>query len=193
MFAQGRIGGGGKSDSVGALAGVLGIEADGEIKKGDMDKKFSQHGFGAHFAEVAVNMDTGETRVRRMLGVFAAGRILNEKTARSQAMGGMIWGVGAALHEDFVVDKRFGEFVNHDLAGYHVPAHADIPAIEVVFLPEVDDKANPLNTKGVGELGIFGAGAAVADAIYYACGVRVREYPLTLAKVLAGLEKAGAT
>lgn len=128
---------------------------------------------------------------RRMLGVFAAGRILNEKTARSQAMGGMIWGVGvgAALHEDTVVDKRFGEFVNHDLAEYHVPAHADIPAIEVVFLPEVDDKANPLKIKGVGELGICGAGAAVANAIYNACGVRVRDYPLTLDKVLAGLEK----
>ena len=192
-FAQGHISGAGKSDSIGALAGVLGMEAGGEIKKGDMDKKFSQHGFGAHFAEVAVNMDTGETRVRRMLGVFAAGRILNEKTARSQALGGMIWGVGAALHEDTVVDKRFGEFVNHDLAEYHVPAHADIPAIEVVFLPEVDDKANPLKIKGVGELGICGAGAAVANAVYNACGVRVREYPLTLDKVLAGLEKAGAT
>ena len=113
------------------------------IKPGAMAKQFSQQGYGAHFAEVAVNMDTGEIRLRRMLGVFAAGRILNEKTAKSQALGAMIWGVGSALHEDAVVDKRTGHFVNHDLAEYHVPAHADIPAIEVQFLSEVDDKTNP--------------------------------------------------
>ena len=105
-----------------------------------------------------------------MLGVFAAGRILNAKTARSQVLGGMIWGVGAALTEDGVVDPRHGHFVNHDLAEYHVPVHADIPAIDAVFLPEVDDKANPLKIKGIGELGISGAGAAVANAVFNACG-----------------------
>jgi xanthine dehydrogenase YagR molybdenum-binding subunit len=119
--------------------------------------------------------------------VFAAGRILNEKTARSQAIGAMIWGVGSALHEEAVVDPRHGFFVNHDIAEYHVPVHADIPAIDAFFLPEVDDKGNPLKIKGVGELGISGAGAAVANAVFNATGVRIRDYPLTLDKVLAGL------
>jgi xanthine dehydrogenase YagR molybdenum-binding subunit len=153
-----------------------------------MAKKTSQQAYGAHFAEVSVDMDTGEVRLLRMLGVFAAGRILNMKTALSQAVGGMIWGVGSALTEEAVVDARYGFFVNHDLAEYHVPAHADIPAIEAVFLPEFDDKTNPLKIKGVGELGICGAGAALANAIYNACGVRLRDYPMTLDKVLAGLE-----
>jgi xanthine dehydrogenase YagR molybdenum-binding subunit len=191
-FADGRISGGGKSDSLGSLAGTLGLEASGEIKPGDMAKQFSQQAYGAHFAEVAVDMDTGEIRLRRMLGVFAAGRILNDKTARSQAIGAMIWGVGSALHEEAAIDPRHGYFVNHDLAEYHVPAHADIPAIDAWFLPEVDDKTNPLKIKGVGELGICGAGAAVANAVYNACGVRIREYPLTLDKVLAGLQRSNA-
>ena len=100
----------------------------------------------------------------------------------------MIRGVGAALHEHAVVDPQYGYFVNHDLAGYHVPSHADIPAIQANFLPEVDNKANPLKIKGVGELGICGAGAAIANAVYIACGVRIREFPPTLDKVLAGMK-----
>ena len=189
-FAEGRVSGGGKSETLGWLAGVLGLKASGEINNGAMAKELSQQRYGAHFAEVAVNMDTGEIRMRRMLCVFAAGRILNEKTAKSQAMGAMIWGVGSALHEDAVVDKRDGHFVNQDLAEYHVPSHADIPAIEVHFLPEVDDKTNPLKIKGVGELGVCGAGAAVANAVYNACGGRIRKFPLTLDKVIAGLDGA---
>ena len=191
VFEGGRVAGAGRSDSLGALAGTLGLEASGEIKPGAMAKQFSQQAYGAHFAEVGVNMDTGEIRLRRMLGVFAAGRILNDKTAKSQAVGAMIWGVGAALHEIAIVDPRFGCFVNHDLTSYHVPSHADIPAIEAYFLPEVDDKTNPLKIKGVGELGICGSGAAVANAVFNACGVRIRDYPLTLDKVLAGLDRAG--
>jgi len=191
LFANGRISGAGKSEQLGALAGVAGIEANGEIKPGAMATKFSQQAHGAHFAEVAVNADTGEIRLRRMLGVFAAGRILNRKTATSQATGAMIWGVGAALHEEAVIDPRHGYFVNNDLAGYHVPSHADIPAVEAHFLDEVDDKTNPLKIKGVGELGICGAGAALANAVYNACGVRVREYPITLDKVLAGMAARG--
>jgi xanthine dehydrogenase YagR molybdenum-binding subunit len=187
VFAEGQISAGGKSASLASLAGTQGIEADGEIKPGAMTKQYSQQAYGAHFAEVAVDMDSGEIRLRRMLGVFAAGRILNLKTATSQALGGMIWGVGSALHEEAVVDPRFGFFVNHDLAEYHVPVHADIPAIEAVFLPETDDKTNPLKIKGVGELGISGAGAAIANAVFNACGVRIRDYPLTLDKVIAGL------
>ena len=187
-FADGRISGGGKSAALAELAGAEGLSADGAIEPGEMKKKFSQQSYGAFFAEVAVDDESGEVRLRRMLGVFAAGRILNAKTARSQALGGMIWGVGAALTEDGVVDLRDGRFVNHDIAEYHVPAHADIPAIDAVFLPEVDDKANPLKIKGLGELGISGAGAAVANAVFNACGVRIRDFPITLDKVLAGLD-----
>ncbi len=187
-FANGSVTGAGKTETLGALAGTLGMQASGEIKPGAMTKQFSQQAYGAHFAEVGVNVDTGEIRVRRLLGVFAAGRILNEKTAKSQISGAMIWGVGTALHEDSVIDKRDGHFVNHDLAEYHVPSHADIPKIDVFFLTEVDDKTNPLKIKGAGELGICGAGAAVANAVYNATGVRVREFPITLDKVRAGLE-----
>jgi len=140
-----------------------------------------------HFAEIGVDADTGEVRLRRMLGVFTAGRILNEKTARSQAIGGMIFGVGAALEEGMILDSRFGYFVNHDLAEYHVPVHADVPDVDAIFLPELDNKSNPLKSKGVGELGICGAGASLANAIYNACGVRIRDYPITLDKLLSAL------
>ncbi len=186
-FSDGQISGSGKSVALVSLVGASGMQAEGGIKPGAMTKKFSQQSYGAHFAEVAVNIDTGEPRLRRMLGVFAAGRILNAKTARSQALGGMIFGVGAALEEDLVLDDRFGYFVNHDLAEYHVPVHADVPEVEAMFITEIDDKTNPLKSKGVGELGICGAGAAVANAIYNATGVRIRDYPLTLDKIIAKL------
>ncbi len=191
-FEGGRILGAGKSANLGTLAGSAGTDAVGQIMPGAMGKKFSQQSYGAHFAEVSVDRNTGEICLRRMVGVFAAGRILNMKTATSQATGAMIWGVGAALHEHAVIDPRYGYFVNHDLGSYHVPCHADIPAIEAHFLPEVDDKTNPLKIKGVGELGICGAGAAIANAVYNACGVRIHEYPLTVDKVIAGLEKQRA-
>jgi len=162
------------------------LQAEGKSGPGEEFQKFSQYSYGAHFAEVAVDPSTGEVRLRRMLGVFDAGRVLNAKTARSQLIGGMIWGVGSALHEDGVIDTRYGSFVNHDLAGYHVPVHADIPKVEAIVLPGFDDKSSPLGSKGVGELGICGAGAAVANAIYNACGVRVRDYPITPDKILNG-------
>src|SRR5258705_1631477 len=122
-----------------------------------------------------------------MLGVFRAGGVLNAKTARSEAIGGMVLGVGAALHEEMALDPRFGFFVNHDRAEYHVPVHADIPAIEAIFLAELDDRSNPLKSKGIGELGICGAGGSIAHAVYNACGTRVRDYPITLDKLLSGL------
>ncbi|MFC6051175.1 xanthine dehydrogenase family protein molybdopterin-binding subunit, partial [Methylobacterium hispanicum] len=188
-FQGGRAVSGNRSEALGDLAGPEGLEARGEIKPGSLKEAFSHYSFGAHFAEVGVDRDTGEVRLRRMLGVFTGGRILNAKTARSQAIGGMTFGVGAALMEDAVMDPRSGTFVNRDLAEYHVPVHADIPAIDAVFLPELDDKANPLKSKGLGELGICGAGAALANAIYNATGVRIRDYPMTLDKVMKGLEE----
>ena len=188
VFKDGRVTQGNRSVTLASLAGPGGLEATGGIKPGNMHKKFSQQSYGAHFAEVGVDADTGEVRLRRMLGVFTAGRILNAKTARSQAIGGMVFGVGAALMEAVELDPRFGMFVNNSLAEYHVPVHADITSIEAVFLPELDNKSNPLKSKGIGELGICGAGAAVANAVYNATGVRIRDYPLTLDKVLAGFE-----
>jgi xanthine dehydrogenase YagR molybdenum-binding subunit len=183
-FANGSIYSGEQSRKLTDLIGT-GMEADGEIEPGSNNKNFSQQSYGAHFAEVGIDVDTGEVRLRRMLGVFTAGRVLNAKTARSQAIGGMVFGVGAALFEAMTLDPRFGYFVNHDLAEYHVPVHADIPDFDAIFLPELDDKSNPLKSKGIGELGICGAGAAVANAIYNACGARIRDYPITLDKILA--------
>jgi len=122
-----------------------------------------------------------------MLGVFSVGRVLNAKTARSQLIGGMIWGVSAALHEEGVIDPRSGAFVNRDLGQYLVPVHADIPEIDAVVLDGFDDKANVLGAKGIGELGICGSGAAIANAVFNATGVRVRDFPITLEKVLPGL------
>ncbi len=142
-------------------------------------KTHQQSTFGSHFVEVAVDPATGEVRVRRMLAVCAAGRILNPKSARSQVIGAMNMGVGAALMEELKVDTRRGFFVNHDLAGYEVPVHADIPHQEVIFLDETDPMSSPMKAKGVGELGICGVAAAVANAIYNATGVRVRDYPIT--------------
>jgi xanthine dehydrogenase YagR molybdenum-binding subunit len=147
-------------------------------------KKYQQSTFAGHFVEVGVDSFTGETRVRRMLAVCAAGRILNPKSARSQVIGAMTMGVGAALMEELAVDTKRGFFVNHDLAGYEVPVHADIPYQEVVFLDETDPISSPMKAKGVGELGLCGVGAAVANAVYNATGVRVREYPITLDKLI---------
>jgi xanthine dehydrogenase YagR molybdenum-binding subunit len=180
----------GKLRAAGGRIPAEGLEAEGENVGMDADpnfKAYSIHTYGAHFAEVGVDVDTGEIRLRRMLGVFAAGRILNAKTARSQLIGGMTWGVSMALHEEAVIDTRTGAVVNRDLAEYLVPVHADIPAIDAVLLDGSDDTANPLGVKGVGELGNCGAGAAVANAVFNATGVRVRDFPITLDKVLPGL------
>ncbi|MEG3148302.1 xanthine dehydrogenase family protein molybdopterin-binding subunit [Sphingomonas sp. ZT3P38] len=170
-----------------ALVGDAPLIATGKISQGKNARSFSQAAHGAQFAEVAVNAVTGMVRVRRMLGVFEAGRILNARTARSQAIGGMIWGIGYALMEGAEIDQRHGQFVNHDLGEYHVPVHADVPHLDVHFIEDIDRHANPIGAKGLGELTISGAGAAVTNAIYNACGVRVREFPMTLDKLLAGL------
>ena len=175
-----------RSTPLADLAGD-GLSATGKIEPGKQEKETNQASYGAHFAEVGVNAITGEVRVRRMLGAFSAGRILNAKTARSQCLGGMTFGIGAALTEDLIHDGRTGKLVNRDLGEYHVPVNADVPQLEVIFVEERDVHANPIHAKGIGELGISGAGAAVANAVYNACGVRVRDFPLTLDKIIAGL------
>ncbi len=184
-FAGGQVRSGNRTVALAEAAKAGALSAEDVMEYGDeLQKQQQQSTFGGHFVEVAVNAYTGETRIRRMLAVCAAGRILNPKAARNQVIGGMTMGAGAALMEDLAVDKRFGFFVNHDLAGYEVPVHADIPHQEVIFLDEADPVSSPMKAKGVGELGICGVGAAVANAVYNATGVRVREYPITLDKYL---------
>lgn len=173
--------------SLGELTGGKDIVEVGSIKPGKTFKDYSQASYGAFFAEVGVHAFTGEVRVRRMTGAFGFGRVLNAKTARSQCLGGMVWGIGSALTEELAFDVRDGHLVNHDLAEYHVPVHADVPALEVILLEERDAAASPLQAKGVGELGICGAAGAVANAVYNACGVRVRSFPLTLDKIIPHL------
>ncbi|MFZ2066910.1 MAG: aldehyde oxidoreductase molybdenum-binding subunit PaoC [Xanthobacteraceae bacterium] len=186
-FADGFVRSGNRSVRLAEAAGEGGLSAEDKIEYGDLDKTYQQSTFGAHFVEVAVDAATGETRLRRMLAVCAAGRILNPKSARSQVIGAMTMGAGAALMEELAIDKGRGFFVNHDLASYEVPVHADIPHQDVIFLDETDPISSPMKAKGVGELGICGVGAAVANAIYNATGVRVRDYPITLDKLLDGL------
>ncbi len=192
QFEDGLVKLGNQSQTLGALAGRDGLWAEDRMDYGDLDKRYAQATFGAHFCEVGVDMDTAEVRVRRMGGAFAAGRILNPKSARSQVIGAMTMGVGAALMEALEVDTRFGFFVNHDMAEYLVPVHADIPEQDVLFVDELDDKSSPMKAKGVGELGICGAGAAVANAIYNATGIRLRDYPLTIDRLLLAQEPARA-
>lgn len=183
-FSEGQVRAGGRSVALADAARDGELVAEDAIEFGDLAKKFQQATFGAHFVEVGVDAYTAEVRIRRMLAVCAAGRILNPKSARSQMIGAMTMGAGAALMEELAVDHRLGFFVNHDLAGYEVPVHADIPHLEVVFLDETDPVSSPMKAKGVGELGICGVGGAVANAIYNATGVRVRDYPITLDKLL---------
>jgi xanthine dehydrogenase YagR molybdenum-binding subunit len=190
-FIDREVRAGNRAVPLAQAAGEGGLSAQDEIEYGDLAKKYQQSTFGAHFVEVGVDAATAEIRVRRMLAVCAAGRILNPKTARSQVIGAMTMGVGAALMEELVVDKRAGFFVNHDLAGYEVPVHADIPHQEMFFLDETDPMSSPMKAKGVAELGICGVAAAVANAVYNATGVRVRDYPITLDKLLEQMPDVG--
>ncbi|MBB3746974.1 xanthine dehydrogenase YagR molybdenum-binding subunit [Rhizobium sp. BK591] len=167
------------------------LVAEDTITFGDFKKSMVLATFGAHFVEVGVHIGTGEVRVRRMLAVCDAGRILNPTTARSQVIGGMTMGIGAALSEELATDLGRGYFVNHDLAGYEVAVHADVPHQEVIFLDTTDASSTPLKAKGVGELGICGVAAAIANAAYNATGIRVRDYPITLDRMIDRLPAVG--
>jgi xanthine dehydrogenase YagR molybdenum-binding subunit len=161
-----------------------GLEATAEMPANPYTKQVSMYSFGAQFAEVRVHEETGEVHVPRLLGVFDAGRIINPKTARSQLLGGMTWGLSMALHEHSVIDPRFGHVVNQDLAGYHIAANADVGSVEVHWMDEPDMYFNPMGAKGIGELGIVGTAAAIANAVHHATGIRVRDLPITLDKLL---------
>ena len=161
-----------------------GAEAEAEMPENPDTERFAIHSFGAQFAEVHVHADTGEIRVPRMLGVFSVGRIINPRTARSQLIGGMTMGLSMALHEHSVVDPRFGHVVNHDFAEYHIAANADVKDIEAIWLDEYDPHANPMGSRGIGEIGIVGAAAAIANAVFHATGRRVRSLPITLDQLL---------
>ncbi|MEU8231590.1 xanthine dehydrogenase family protein molybdopterin-binding subunit [Actinoplanes sp. NPDC048967] len=152
-----------------------------EVQQQEKDGK---HAYGAHFAEVRVDADTGEVRVSRLFGMYAVGRVLNPRTARSQFIGGMTMGLGMALHEEGVLDPAMGDWVNHDLAEYHVPVHADIESVEAAWLSEDDRAVNPMGSKGIGEIGIVGSPAAIVNAVRHATGIRVRDLPVRLDKLL---------
>lgn len=147
-------------------------------------RKYSLYAFGAHFIEVQVDPDFGTVRVTRYVGAFSAGRIVNPKTAHSQLVGGIIWGIGMALMEQTIGDPVTGQIVNANLGDYHIPVNADIPPIDAFFVEEHDPFINPLGVKGVGELGLIGSAAAIANAVYHATGKRIRELPITLEKLL---------
>jgi xanthine dehydrogenase YagR molybdenum-binding subunit len=157
-----------------------GAEATGDTGESPDAGRYAMYAFGAQFAEVRVDADTGEVRVPRLVGVFAAGRIINPKTARSQLRGGMTMGLSMALHEQSHMDAQIGQVANHDLAEYHIAAHADVQDLDVSWIDEDDPHVNPMGSKGIGEIGIVGTAAAVANAAHNATGVRVRDLPVTL-------------
>jgi xanthine dehydrogenase YagR molybdenum-binding subunit len=184
VFEDGKVRSGNRTVALAEAAGEGGLVGEDLMEWGDLTKTHQQSTFGGHFVEVGVDVATGETRIRRMLAVCAAGRILNPITARSQVIGAMTMGAGGALSEELAVDTRHGFFVNHDLAGYEVPVHADIPHQEVIFMDETDPYSSPMKAKGIGELGLCGVSAAIANAVYNATGIRVRNYPVTLDKLI---------
>jgi xanthine dehydrogenase YagR molybdenum-binding subunit len=166
------------------IGNVETIEAEGSAKPGPNRDQYATYAHSAIFAEVKIDIDLGTIRVPRLVTAVAGGRIINPKTARSQILGGMVWGIGTALEEESVLDHAFGRFVNHNLAEYHVPVNADVHDIDVIFVQEQDEVVNPLGAKGLGEIGVVGVAAAIANAVFHATGKRVRELPITLDKLL---------
>ena len=171
-------------DDYGGVVPADGLEAHGEAGENPEAKTLSMHAFGAQFAEVRVDADTGEVRVPRMVGVFAVGRMINAKTGRSQLLGGMAMGLSMALHEETVLDPRFGHYANHDFAEYHIATNADVGNIDVSWIDEHDPHVNPMGAKGIGEVGITGTAAAIANAVHHATGIHVRDLPIRLDKLL---------
>jgi xanthine dehydrogenase YagR molybdenum-binding subunit len=163
---------------------LRGVDASYACKEMEARKHYATRSFGAHFVEVRVDAELGEVRVSRVVSAFAAGRILNAKTARSQYLGGIVWGIGMGLHEQTVYDERLGRVMNADLAEYHVPVNLDVPAIDIIFVDEQDPHVNEIGVKGIGEIGITGVAAALANAVFHATGKRVRDLPITLDKLL---------
>ncbi|WP_329391062.1 xanthine dehydrogenase family protein molybdopterin-binding subunit [Streptomyces sp. NBC_01716] len=175
-------------DEVGGTVPSEGLSASADTTEDvAAGTEFARHAYGAHFAEVQVDTDTAEIRVRRMLGVYAAGRILNPRTARSQFIGGMTMGLGMALMEGATIDPVAGDFVERDLASYHVPAHADVRSLEAYWIEEDDRHLNPMGSKGIGEIGIVGTAAAIGNAVRHATGVRLRELPMLPDRLLPHL------
>lgn len=165
-----------------------GTEVEAVTPENPDTQRFAMHAYGAHFAEVHVHADTGEIRVPRMLGVYAAGRIINARTARSQFIGGMNMGLSMALHEVSVLDPQFGHVVNHDFAEYHIATHADARSIDAIWLDEDDPYVNPMGSKGIGEIGNVGSAAAIANATFHATAIRIRDLPITPDKLVLGGE-----
>ncbi|WP_337266907.1 xanthine dehydrogenase family protein molybdopterin-binding subunit [Oryzifoliimicrobium ureilyticus] len=162
------------------------IEKTGKVEPDeDLMKRYSSYTHSAVFVEVKVDEQLGVTRVTRVVSAIAAGRILNPQTARSQILGGVVMGIGMALHEEGMIDHRIGKIMNHNLAEYHIPAHADIDDIEVIFVEEEDQLTSPIGVKGLGEIGIVGVAAAVSNAIFHATGNRIRSFPITIDKILS--------
>ncbi len=168
-----------------ARSGAAALEADGAAKPGEEKQHYSMHSFGAVFAEVHVDPDLGIVRVPRIVARYDVGRLLNSKTGRSQLLGGVVMGVGMALMEESILDGRYGRIVNANLAEYHVPTNADIGLIDVGVVDDTDPYIDPLGARGIGEIGITGVAAAVANAVYHATAIRVRDLPITLDKLLA--------
>jgi xanthine dehydrogenase YagR molybdenum-binding subunit len=164
------------------------IEGRAEAKPGDEAQQYSMHAFGALFVEVRVDPELGTIRVSRVVGAYGAGRVLNPKTARSQLIGGITYGMGMALMEHTITDSRNGRYLNADLAEYHIPVNADVPPMEICFVQESDLHVDPIGAKGIGEIGMTGVAAAIANAVYHATGVRVRDLPITLDKLLVALD-----
>lgn len=181
---EGKVLADGKRIELADLIGADGLSSEGAVDPDNHAKGTADYSYGVQFAEAEVDADTGEIRVRRLLGIFEAGRILNRKTARSQLMGGMIFGIGGALLEESLMDNRYGSFMNRDFAEYHIAVNRDVPDLEVHILDGYSEHSNPLGSKGIGELGICGAGPAIANAVHEATGVRVRKFPIHMEDVL---------
>ncbi|MFC6050035.1 xanthine dehydrogenase family protein molybdopterin-binding subunit, partial [Methylobacterium hispanicum] len=165
-------------------AGVERLEATGQAAPDkDFNSQYEAYTHSAIFAEVKIDEELGQVRLTRIVSAIAAGKILNPKTARSQILGGVVMGIGAALEEESLMDTTLGRFMNHNLGEYHVPVNADIHDIQVIFVDE-EDRANPLGVKGLGEIGTVGTAAAIANAVFHATGKRIRHLPITVDKII---------